>query len=97
MQRFNNVLLPKCFIKYLRVDEKNKVMVSDFGLARNMFDHDYYRMKNNRPKPIRWMALESILKDVYSSKSDVVSFVHSKKKAAVFSLIIMFRKKMVPL
>ena len=48
-------------------------MVADFGLARNMFDGDYYRKKHDRPKPIRWMALESIQEDIYTSKTDVVS------------------------
>ena len=57
-----------------RIDENKRVMVADFGLARNMYDSDYYQKKTDRPRPIRWMALESIQKDKYSSKSDVVRF-----------------------
>ncbi len=48
-------------------------MVADFGLARNMYDSEYYQKKHDRPRPIRWMPPESILRDIYSTKSDVVS------------------------
>ena len=57
------------------VDENKRVMVADFGLARNMYDSEYYQKKHDRPRPIRWMALESIQRDIYSTKSDVVSFI----------------------
>ena len=34
---------------------------------------DYYRMlKKDRPLPVRWMAIESIEKGVFTSQSDVV-------------------------
>ncbi|XP_072049429.1 uncharacterized protein [Amphiura filiformis] len=48
--------------------------VSDFGLARDMAEENAYEMKSRGRVPLRWMALESLLDKVYSSKSDVWSY-----------------------
>ncbi|XP_038062375.1 fibroblast growth factor receptor 2-like [Patiria miniata] len=48
--------------------------VSDFGLARDVMNTRIYQRESQGPLPIRWMALESILDDVYTTKSDVWSF-----------------------
>ena len=51
------------------------VKIADFGLARDIYDKQYYRSKKQRPLPIRWMAPECLQSDcVFSSKTDVVSY-----------------------
>ncbi|XP_041484326.1 uncharacterized protein LOC121430953 [Lytechinus variegatus] len=48
--------------------------VADFGLARSMNEDEEYIMMSRSRMPIRWMAPESLYRDVYSTKSDVWSF-----------------------
>ncbi|XP_070582065.1 fibroblast growth factor receptor 1-like isoform X2 [Ptychodera flava] len=48
--------------------------ISDFGLARNVHGVDIYEKKSQSPLPIRWMALESLIESVYTTKSDVWSY-----------------------
>lgn len=59
---------------YFRLDEEFRVRVADFGLARDIYEKEYYSSENKKAKlPVKWMALESLEKGTYSSKSDVVS------------------------
>ena len=47
--------------------------VADFGLARDIYEKEYYSSDNKKTKlPVKWMSLESLEKGTYSSKSDVV-------------------------
>ena len=59
-----------------RIDLKGIIKVGDFGLAKNVQDSNYYHSrkddKSNERVPIRWMAPESVEKDVYNEKTDVV-------------------------
>ncbi|XP_022109080.1 fibroblast growth factor receptor 3-like [Acanthaster planci] len=48
--------------------------VSDFGLARDVMNIRIYQRQSQGPLPMRWMALESLLDDVYTTESDVWSF-----------------------
>lgn len=65
------------YICYPRVDENYIVKVADFGLSRDVADESYYTESTlERPKPYKWMALESIMTQKYSEKTDVVS-VHA--------------------
>jgi len=58
-----------------------QVKVADFGLSRDIYERDYYSSDNRKSKlPVKWMALESLEKGIYNSKTDVVS------PAAVLSL-----------
>ena len=58
-----------------RLDEDFKVRVADFGLARDIYEKEYYSSANKKAKlPVKWMAIESLEKGNYSSKSDVVSY-----------------------
>ena len=52
--------------------------VADFGLTEDMYGTNYFRrrksVKGGEEKvPIRWMAPESIEKDIYNERTDVVS------------------------
>lgn len=48
--------------------------VADYGLARDVGDKMYYRMKTSRPMPIRWMAPETLREQKFSEASDVYAY-----------------------
>jgi len=50
--------------------------IGDFGMARNMKSHGgvYERHSRNTKIPVRWMAPEVLLSNMFTSKSDVFSF-----------------------
>ncbi|KAG9470834.1 hypothetical protein GDO78_016638 [Eleutherodactylus coqui] len=58
------------------LDETYKVKVADFGLARDVFDKEYYSVRRHRNArlPVKWMALESLQTQKFTTKSDVWSF-----------------------
>lgn len=57
------------------LDENLVVKVADFGLSRDIYERDYYSSDNKKAKlPVKWMAIESLEKCHYSSKSDVWSY-----------------------
>ena len=54
----------------------NVVKLSDFGLSVSKNDDEPIIITNQEGQavPYKWMALESLLEDQYSTKSDVWSF-----------------------
>jgi len=51
-----------------------QIKVADFGLSRDVYERDYYSCGNRHTKlPVKWMAIESLEKGIYNSKTDVVS------------------------
>ncbi|XP_055958197.1 hepatocyte growth factor receptor-like [Patella vulgata] len=57
------------------LDQDFRAKVADFGLARDIYEKDYYSSDNKKMKlPVKWMAMESLEKGTYSAKSDVWSF-----------------------
>ncbi|XP_026094560.1 hepatocyte growth factor receptor-like isoform X2 [Carassius auratus] len=58
------------------LDESYTVKVADFGLARDIYDKEYYSIhnKNGVKLPVKWMALESLQTHKFTTKSDVWSF-----------------------
>ncbi len=60
------------------VDGDNRILVTDFGLARDIYQSDVYQARNKRDLPIRWMAIETINPRnqacVFTTKSDVWSY-----------------------
>ncbi|CAL4166812.1 unnamed protein product, partial [Meganyctiphanes norvegica] len=50
------------------------IKISDFGMSRNLYSGDYYKIEGKALLPIRWMAWESILLGKFTTKSDVWSF-----------------------
>uniref|UniRef100_A0A8C5S8J8 Protein kinase domain-containing protein n=1 Tax=Laticauda laticaudata TaxID=8630 RepID=A0A8C5S8J8_LATLA len=58
------------------LDETYTVKVADFGLARDIFDKEYYSIRQHRRAklPVKWMALESLKTQKFTTKSDVWSF-----------------------
>ena len=57
-----------------RLDETLTVKVADFGLSRDIYTKEYYSSDDRKARlPVKWMAIESLTKNVYTFKSDVVS------------------------
>ncbi|XP_061584010.1 macrophage-stimulating protein receptor [Cololabis saira] len=58
------------------LDESYTVKVADFGMARDVFDKEYYSIQDHRKAklPVKWMAIESLQTQKFTSKSDVWSF-----------------------
>ncbi|NXA92539.1 RON protein, partial [Melanocharis versteri] len=58
------------------LDETLTVKVADFGLARDVFGKGYYSIQQHRHAklPVKWMALESLQTQKFTTKSDVWSF-----------------------
>ena len=59
-----------------RIDENRVVKVADFGLTEDIYSTNYLHCQaNNERLPIRWMAPESIERNIFNEKTDVVSFI----------------------
>ena len=54
--------------------ENITVKIGDFGMARDIYETDYYRKENKGLLPVRWMAPESLEDGIFTSKSDVWSY-----------------------
>ena len=50
------------------------VKIGDFGMSRNLYSKDYYRINGNAVLPVRWMSPESLIYGKFSVESDVWSF-----------------------
>ncbi|KAJ8402036.1 hypothetical protein AAFF_G00372710 [Aldrovandia affinis] len=55
------------------VGENLLVKIGDFGMSRDVYSTDYYRVGGHTMLPIRWMPPESILYRKFTTESDVWS------------------------
>lgn len=63
-----------------RVSSKYLVKVGDFGMARDIYQRDYYREKPGQYRPVKWTAQEVLEGEKYTTSSDVVKSSYEKKR-----------------
>ena len=51
------------------------VLVGDFGLARDVYNREYYRSGGNTRLPVKWMPPETMNDGISNEKTDVVSII----------------------
>ncbi|XP_051931785.1 macrophage-stimulating protein receptor [Hippocampus zosterae] len=58
------------------LDETFTVKVADFGMARDIYDKEYYSIQDHKGAklPVKWMAIESLQTQKFTTKSDVWSY-----------------------
>lgn len=61
---------------FFRVDDDLRVQITDNALARDLFPQDYHCLGDNENRPIKWLAIESLLNKTFTTASDVVSNIY---------------------
>ncbi|XP_051944583.1 discoidin domain-containing receptor 2-like isoform X2 [Hippocampus zosterae] len=56
------------------VGKNYTIKIADFGMSRNLYRGDYFRIQGRAVLPIRWMSWESILLGKFTMASDVWAF-----------------------
>ena len=49
------------------------MLVVDFGLAKDVYNSEYYRSGKNARLPVKWMLPETLNDGISNEKTDVVS------------------------
>ena len=57
---------------HYRVDTLLSIKIADFGLAKDIYSTEYYRIDKHTRLPAKWMSLESLLDGYFDEKTDVV-------------------------
>ena len=73
---------------FYSIDEDYNLKITDNALSRDIFPGDYHCLGDNENRPVKWMAIESLLDKKFTAASDVVSgvveavdpFIIKKKK-----------------
>lgn len=58
---------------YCRIDGALNIKVADNALSRDLFPNDYHCLGDNENRPVKWLAIESLVYRTFSTASDVVS------------------------
>lgn len=61
------------FLSARSLDGDLNVRIGDAALVRDLFPDDYHCLGDNENRPIKWMALETLDRRLYSTASDVWS------------------------
>lgn len=56
------------------IDDSLNIQVADNALSRDLFPSDYHCLGDNENRPVKWLALESLLHKTFTPSSDVWSF-----------------------
>ncbi|XP_065682138.1 proto-oncogene tyrosine-protein kinase receptor Ret-like [Hydra vulgaris] len=56
------------------IGTNNNVKVSDFGLTRNVSDDLIYMSKKTHRLPVKWMSIEALSNQLFTTYSDVWSY-----------------------
>uniref|UniRef100_A0A8C7L9E2 Tyrosine-protein kinase receptor TYRO3 n=1 Tax=Oncorhynchus kisutch TaxID=8019 RepID=A0A8C7L9E2_ONCKI len=67
------------------LSENLTVCVADFGLSKKIYSGDYYRQGSVSKLPVKWIALESLADNVYTTQSDVVRYVQPDAPSVVIA------------
>uniref|UniRef100_A0A158QK16 Tyrosine-protein kinase receptor n=1 Tax=Haemonchus placei TaxID=6290 RepID=A0A158QK16_HAEPC len=51
-----------------------RVKIGDFGMARDIYENNYYRKGGRAKLPVRWMPPEAFLDGLFTTQTDVWSF-----------------------
>ena len=80
------------FNLFNRVDDDLRVQITDNALSRDLFPQDYYCLGDNENRPIKWLAIESLINKNFSPASDVVSAIRNKNiwRPIVLKMLITF-------
>ena len=79
----NGIIHRDIALRNMLLTNSDIVKIADFGLAVSLFPNNsepqseslpQYWSRSNKPQPYKWMALESLVSNVYSQASDVWSF-----------------------
>jgi len=55
-----------------RVADDLSIKVGDFGLARDVYSANYYRVQTSTKLPVKWMPPETLHDGISNEKTDVV-------------------------
>ncbi|XP_066158582.1 tyrosine-protein kinase Dnt-like [Euwallacea fornicatus] len=69
-----NICLKDMAARNAVVGEKFDVKITDNCMSRDLFPNDYFCIGDKESKPIKWMALESLVYDQWTFQTDVWSF-----------------------
>lgn len=69
-----NVVLCGLLLQNILLTADKTAKITDFSLARRLYDRVVYKQETSEPLPWRWMAIESLQKLEFSVKSDVWSY-----------------------
>ena len=56
-----------------RISKELEVKVADFGLSRDIYSREYYRLGHRTRLPVKWLPPESLYDNIYNEKTDVVN------------------------
>ena len=57
--------------------------VADFGLSRDTYSSDYYKVDHPALLPVKWLAPEALFDKCFTTKSDVVSVINFSQSACI--------------
>ena len=63
------------------------VRVGDFGLARDVYSHLYYRTDKHSRIPVKWSAPEMLKDGLCTEKSDVVGLSYSSNIPIIHAIM----------
>lgn len=70
----HNIVHRDLAARNILIDKNLDISIGDFGMSRDTFSSNYYKLSGRAILPIRWMAWECVLMGTFSSKSDIWSF-----------------------